>query len=233
MNAVTSTLRPTTAAQPSRVPLWPRLLLPLAAVVAFAGYVGPWVPHAAAGLVVTGLDLAEYVKFLHPIRSGELSVWREGFYLPLVAVSLALSLNAYHRDLCYPWPVKLLFLGIATVAALNLLPPAWSPAVLSSPEFRLQMLLLISCLGTVSISPILALLPRSLLGLIPAGVAVTALIVPVVQFWRVRPAIETIYTHAITPGWGMWMMILGLLALPVALLVMSFPKKTMDKGSQF
>lgn len=229
MNAVTSSLRPTALAEPNSVPLWPRLLLPLAALVTFAGYVGPWVPHQAAGLVVTGLDLAEYVKFLHPIRSGELSVWREGFYLPLVAVSLALSLNAYRRDLRYPWPIKLLLLGIATVAALNLLPPAWSPAVLSSPEFRLQTLLLVSCLGTVSISPILALLPRPILGLVPAGVALAALVVPVVQFWRILPAIETIYAHVITPGWGLWMMILGLLALSIALFVTSLPKETVPK----
>ena len=234
MNAVTSSLRPTAVAEPSSVSLWPRLLLPLAALVTFAGYVGPWVPHAAAGLVVSGLDLAEYVKFLHPIRSGELSVWREGFYLPLVAVSLALSLNAYRGDLRYPWPIKLLFLGIATVAALNLLPPAWSPAVLSSPEFRLQMLILVSCLGTVSISPILALLPRPILGLVPAGVALAALVVPVVQFWRILPAIETIYAHVITPGWGLWMMILGLLTLSIALLMMSFTsEETMSKGNQF
>jgi hypothetical protein len=233
MNAMTSTLRPTTAAEPSSVPAWLRLLLPLAAVVTFAGYVGPWVPHAAAGLVVTGLDLAEYVKFLHPIRSGELSVWREGFYLPLVAVSIALSFSAYRRDLRYPWPVKLLFLGLATIAALNLLPPAWSPAVLSSPEFRLQTLVLVSCLGTVSISPILALLPRSFLGWIPAGVGLAALIVPVVQFWRIQPAIETIYTHAITPGWGVWTMILGLFVLSLTLLVTSLPKEIPAKNILF
>ena len=75
-----------------------------------------------------GLDLGEYVKFLPSVRSGQVQLWREGFYLPLVAVSLAFSLFAYRRELRYPRWLRLLFLAVAIVAALNLLPPAWTPA---------------------------------------------------------------------------------------------------------
>ncbi|MCB0115616.1 MAG: hypothetical protein KDD84_16065 [Caldilineaceae bacterium] len=221
MHAEMSLPRPTTTPATPTSPTWTRLLLPVAALVTLAGYVGPWIPHAAAGLVVTGLDFAEYVKFLHPIRSGELSVWREGFYLPLVAVSLALSLNAYRRDLAYAWPIRLFLLGIAVVSALNLLPPAWSPAVLRNQEFRLQVFALVCCLGAVAIGPLLALLPRSILGLTSAVLSLAALIVPVLQFWRILPAIETIYAHAVTPGWGVWIMILGLLGLLAASLRIS------------
>jgi len=38
--------------------------LPAGLVMAFIGYFGAWVDHPAAGLVILGLDLAEYVKFL-------------------------------------------------------------------------------------------------------------------------------------------------------------------------
>ncbi|NJN84002.1 MAG: hypothetical protein HC802_18155 [Caldilineaceae bacterium] len=54
-------------------------LLPIAVLVALAGYFGPWVDHPVAGLVVTGLDLGEYVKFLPVILSAEIVLWREGF----------------------------------------------------------------------------------------------------------------------------------------------------------
>lgn len=219
MHAETSLSRPAHAVEDSAMqPLWVRLLLPVAALLSLAGYLGPWVPHAAAGLVVTGLDLAEYVKFLHPIRTGELTLWREGFYLPLVAVSLALSLNVYRRDLGYPWPIKVFLLGIAAVAALNLLPPAWSPAVLGTPEFRLQTFVLVSCLATAAISPFLALLPRAVLGLGPAVLSLAALFLPTLQFQRILPAIETIYGQSITPGWGVWVLLLGLVALIWSLL---------------
>ncbi|MCB0079731.1 MAG: hypothetical protein KDE47_02315 [Caldilineaceae bacterium] len=64
---------------PALVPTLP-WLLPLTLLLILTGYVGPWVPHRVSGLVVTGLDLAEYVKFLPIIRSGQVSLWREGFY---------------------------------------------------------------------------------------------------------------------------------------------------------
>lgn len=229
MQAEVSLSHPSTVAAAGVQPAWVRWLLPLATLVSLAGYVGPWVPHAAAGLVVTGLDLAEYVKFLHPIRSGELSVWREGFYLPLVAVSLSLSLNAYRRDLAYAWPLRIFLLGIAAVAALNLLPPAWTPTLLSTPEFRLQTLILVCCLGTTAISPILALLPRTILWVIPSLLSLAALILCVAQFWRILPALETIYAHAIAPGWGLWTTILGLVALLIALITLS---RSPYKGSE-
>ena len=47
-----------------------RILLPLGALLAFLGYVGPWVDHRVAGLAVLGLDLGEYVKFLPQVRAG-------------------------------------------------------------------------------------------------------------------------------------------------------------------
>lgn len=136
--------------------LW-RWLLPVAGLLILAGYFGPWVPHAVAGLVVLGLDLGEYVKFLPTVRSGEVTLWRESFYLPLIAVSLAFSSAAFRPLWRYSWLVRIMLLGVATVAALNLLPPAWSPAVLRTPEFRQQVLALVVCLGAVAFSPFLAL----------------------------------------------------------------------------
>jgi hypothetical protein len=187
-----------------------RLVFPVAVFLTFIGYMGPWVPHAVAGLVITGLDLAEYVKFLHPIRSGEIGIWRESFYLPLVAVSLTLSLIAYRADLRYPWPMRVGMLILAGIAALNLLPPAWSPSLLTTAEFRMQTVALLFCLGMAAISPFLALLPRVVSGAAILALALLALVLPIANFLRILPAIEAIYGHAITPGWGMWILGVGM-----------------------
>ena len=54
-----------------------RLLIPVGGVVTLVGYFGAWIQHPVAGLTVTGLDLAEYVKFLVPVRTGEITLWRD------------------------------------------------------------------------------------------------------------------------------------------------------------
>jgi hypothetical protein len=187
-------------------------------LVALAGYVAPWVPHRAAGLVITGLDLAEYVKFLHPVSSGEIPLWREGFYLPLVAVSVAFSLYAFHRQPggdrpLYPWPVRVGMLAVAGMAALNLLPPAWSPALLFTPEFRLQTSVMILCLILAGISPFLALAPAKLRAASVLLLTLAGLAIPVAQFWRILPALGDLYGHAILPGWGVWVMGVGVLGV--------------------
>ena len=196
-----------------------RTLLPLAALLTLAGYFGPWVPHRAAGLVVLGLDMGEYVKFLPAVRSGEIALWRPAFYLPLLAVSLALSLHAFRPELRYGWPVRAAFVAGAMVAALNMLPPAWSPAVLGQPEFRTQVLWIGLCLGAALISPLLALLPRWAAAAVTALLALLALALPAVYFLRVLPPISALYNYAVTPGWGPWVMGAGLILLAVAALL--------------
>ena len=143
-----------------------RWFLPQAAVVTILGYFGPWIPHRAAGLVIVGLDLGELVKFLYPVQQGDIALWREGFYLPLVAVSVALSLFGWRRALGYPLVARLGLFGVATAAALNLLPPAWTPGLLLTPEFRLQTALMLGCLALALVMPLAALLPLRLAGVI-------------------------------------------------------------------
>ena len=79
-----------------------RWLLPVSALLTLTGYFRPWITHQAAGLAVLGLDFGELVKFLYPVQQGDIRLWREGFYLPLVSVSVSLSLNAFRRDAVHP-----------------------------------------------------------------------------------------------------------------------------------
>lgn len=190
-----------------------RWLAPLVLALAFAGYVGAWVDHKAVGLVITGLDLGEYVKFLTPVRRGEVTLWREGFYLPLIAVSLGASSIAFRARLRYPWLVRALLLMLAIVAALNLLPPAWTPARMATDEFRQQALALLLCLSAVAFSPLLAWLPRQAVAAMLVVLGGGAVIVPVRQFFAILPAVETLYHQPPALGWGLYLCVASLLAL--------------------
>lgn len=241
---------------------WHRWLLPAGALFTLTGYFRPWIDHKAAGLAVLGLDLGELVKFLYPVQQGEIRLWREGFYLPLVAVSISLSLNAFRRSSIaaasaggespgtelggdrplYSWPVRIAYLLVAIVAALNMLPPAWTPHQLLMPEFRLQVAAMLLCLALVAVSPLAALLqsPRTLSGaldesagvsgrrgslwraagaiavvrgLVPVVLAGAAVYFPVAQFRLVLPTLADLYGSTPDIGWGPAIMIAGLAGL--------------------
>lgn len=188
-------------------------LLPFGALLTLLGYFGPWVNHKAAALVVTGLDLAEYVKFLVPIQLGEIQLWRESFYLPLIAVSLSLTLSAFRRELDYGWPVAVVMLLGAGIAALNMLPPAWSPGLLLTPEFRLQTAAIGFCLAAALTSPMLSLLPARLVYGVVVLIGLITLILPMRNFLRILPTIQGLYNQSFWPGWGLFIMEVGLLFL--------------------
>lgn len=207
-----------------------RYLLPAAALITLAGYFGPWVGHRAAGLVIPGLDLGEYVKFLPVVRSGEVHVWREGFYLPLCTVSLALSLHAFRSEFRYHWLAKAALLGVAIVAALNMLPPAWSPGLLRTGEFRLQTAAIAICLAAVLTSPFLGLLPSIITGSIVIVLAAASAWFPVSGFLAVLANIEALYNNPIRPGWGMWLMLAGL-ALTIVTMWMAHFARHEQKSS--
>lgn len=199
-----------------------RWLLPSAAIVALLGYFGPWVHHRAAGLVIIGLDVGELVKFLYPVQQGDIALWREGFYLPLMAVSVALSLFAWRREMGYPLAMRLGMFAVATVAALNLLPPAWTPGLLLTPEFRLQTALMLGCLALALVGPLAALLPLRLVGVIGLGLTVAALYFPLAQFQWILPALADLYSQPLGPGWGYWVTGTGLAGVAYCVLRIGF-----------
>lgn len=197
-------------------------LLPFCALLTLLGYFGPWIPHRAAGLVIVGLDLGELVKFLYPVQQSDIALWREGFYLPLVAVSVALSLFGWRRAMGYPLVARLGMFAVATVAALNLLPPAWTPGLLLTPEFRLQTGLMLGCLILALVGPLAALLPQRLSGLIVLALAIAALYFPLAQFQWILPALADLYGQPLTPGWGYWAMAAGLAGMAYCVLRIAF-----------
>lgn len=193
-----------------RLRWWGVLLL---AALGLVGYYGPWVPHKAAGLVVIGVDLAEYVKFLPEVASGQIALRREIFYLPLLAGSMTAVFMASRRDLPRLARVLLALAGIPL--ALAMLPPAWSPPVLMQPEFRLQTGAILFCLVLVPGTLILRFIPDRLVLIIVALLSVAAGILPAWGFLLVHPAIESLYRRLLPLGWGFWLNTAGFLVCAI------------------
>lgn len=196
-------------------------LIPAGLLLMLAGYFGPWVDHRVAGLVVTGLDLGEYVKFLPVVQMGEVQLWRPGFYAPLVAASAVALLVAFRRECRFPVWLRLVLLAVAGVAALNLVPPAWTPQRLLEAEFRVQTTSLILLGVALLFSPWLAFVPRPAVMGASVILAAAAIVFPVQGFLAVLPAISELYGFAITPGWGFWLLGVGVV-VTIAAVVRSF-----------
>lgn len=194
--------------RPASLYWMPVLLLWL---LAWAGYFGPWVPHRAAGLVITGIDLAEYVKFLPPVMAGQVPIQRETFYLPLISASLIATLIASRRSL--PLWLRLLAGAAAIPLALAMLPPAWTPGTLRLPEFRLQILALLACLAAIPLTVLLRYLPNRAVLLVIALLTLAAVLWPAWSLNQVLPAIRDIYRAPLAPGWGFWLAVIAQLGL--------------------
>jgi hypothetical protein len=197
--------RPTSSPHDPRQPLCFWIILAIAAGI--FGYYGPWLAHRAAGLVIVGLDLAEYVKFLPQVASGQIAVRREVFYLPLMAASMSASLLASRRFL--PNWLRLLLALAAVPLALAMLPPAWSPAALRLDEFRLQVLVIGICLILVPGIVFTSYLPDRVVLLSVAFLSLMAALGPMWAFLQVRPAIAQVYRQAPPLGWGFAVSLFG------------------------
>lgn len=196
----------------SRLLSWPRSLLLIAlGGLAIAGYFGPWTPHPAGGLVITGLDLAEYVKFLPEVMSGQIPVQREAFYAPLTAGSLIATLLASRPTTIRP--VRILLLIAALALALAQLPPAWTPGTLKLPEFRIQVITIALCLAAVLLIVLIRYLPDRLILAVSGLLALAAALWPAWSFWQVRPAISAVYNAPLPLGWGFWACLSGYVGL--------------------
>jgi hypothetical protein len=193
-----------------------RWLLPLGLLLTLGGYFGSWIAHPVAGLAITGLDFGEYVKFLPAVKDGTVLLWRAGFYTPLVAISAAASLAAFRTSFSYTWWARAALLAIAIISALNLVPPAWTPARLLEDEFRLQSTSLLLLLSAVVFAPFLALVPNVWAASCVTLLALVAMVAPIHGYISVLPALTELYGKPLSYGWGIWCMPIGLILVVVA-----------------
>lgn len=186
-----------------------RWLLPIGWCLAAVGFLGPWVWHPTAALALTGVDMAEFVKFLPGLLDGSLRLTRQWFYLPPFAVTVSIALLIGSHSLHYSKLLRVLGLFLAIPVSLQLLPPAWSPASLMTAEFRVQTIALgLSWLLLASFW-LLRRLPSWLLGSLSAALSLMALVLPVWQFLIAKPAIDEVYGTPPGTGWGVLLCLTG------------------------
>ncbi len=194
---------------PSRRWIW--LLFPVGLVLWAAGYWGAWVPHKDVGLVILGIDMGEYVKFLPQVRSGQLHLWRAGFYLPALALSVSVSFLVWRRELPVPEWLRVIVTLLAFPPAFAMLPPIWTPALmLHSVDFRQQALAIGLAIFAAIVSPLLGRLHRRVAALFLGMLFFLSAVVPLYQFHILFPCIADLYQEHVSVGYGIWLMLAAL-----------------------
>jgi len=182
----------------------------LGIVLALIGYWGPWVNHKTAALVLSGLDMSEYVKFLAEVKWGTESMVREIFYLPPLAVALCLALLAANERADYSSWMRGLMLVAAVALALVVLPAyPFVLQALTSSEVRWQFASSILCLLFIGGYRFYRRLSTSLVAWLLMGLAFVGAVPPLWQFFSIRHAINRVYGQPIELGWGLWLTVAG------------------------
>lgn len=198
-----------------------RVVQAAALLLAFASYWAPWVAHATAGLTIAEVDFVEFPKFMPQVRNGELSIWREAFYMPLLVLAVALVVMTSQSSAGRPsldrrpfWRVDLRrWLVRLCALALPLSPSVFN--VFEPGEFQTQLKLEAVVLAFIVLTLLLRLLPSRLVQGTLTLWFLFGVLAPSLQFLQLKPALEAIYNQPVVVGWGWWAGILsfGLLAL--------------------
>jgi len=186
--------------------------VPLGIALALIGYWGPWVNHKTAALVLSGLDMAEFVKFLPGVQDGSEFMIRELFCLPPLAAALCLALIASHQPRRYPLWARAIMMTAAVVLAIIVLPPyPFILQALGSEEFRRQFLMGAGCLAAIAALLFYRRLPRAAVAGLLIVASLAGAIPPLWQFLSIRGALDSVYGQPIHVGWGLWLMAAGFL----------------------
>jgi hypothetical protein len=189
-------------------------LAPLGGALALVGYWGPWVNHKTAALVLSGLDMAEFVKFLPGVMVGTEFMIRELFYLPPLAAALCLALIGSNRHLRYPLWARAIMVTAAVALAIIVLPPyPFILQALSSDEYQRQFLMGAGCLAVIGGMLLYRHLSRAVVAALLIAVSLTGTIPPLWQFFSIRSALDSVYGQPIHIGWGLWLMAVGFLVV--------------------
>ncbi len=189
------------------------LMLALGLLLLALGYWRAWLPHSSAALTLLGVDLPEFVKFVPEVRSGQIALRREVFFQPLLALTGGMLLLATLRQPPLPGWMRLALAALVIPAALSMLPPAWTPALLRTPEFRTQVWYILLLLLGVALSPLLQrFLPDRVRGLLFVGLALLPL-PALLAYVRLQPALAVLYGQAPALGAGFYLTAVGALLL--------------------
>ncbi len=179
------------------------------------GYWGAWLAHPAAGLNILGIDLPEYVKFVPAVQSGQITLDRLTFFAPLLALALGLILVGTMRRPGLPAWLRVLIVLLAIPTALAMLPPAWTPPLLRTPEFRTQTVWIGIIVVLAALSPLLLrFLPDAVRGIVLVVLAL-AVFPALTAYLRLLPALASLYGTAVKPGASVYLVAAGAVFLGI------------------
>jgi hypothetical protein len=187
---------------------------PLGIILALVGYWGPWVNHQTAALVLSGLDMAEFVQLLPEVQAGTEFMISELFYLPLLMAALCLALLGSNQHLRYPLWARALMLIIALVLVIIVLPPY--PFILQAlglGEFRRRFLAGVSCLAAIMGLLLYRRLPKAAVAVLLVLASIAGAIPSLWQFFSICDALDKVYGQPINIGWGLWLTAAGFLVV--------------------
>ncbi|HEY4689971.1 MAG TPA: hypothetical protein VIK33_11710 [Anaerolineae bacterium] len=190
-----------------------RILLLLALLAALVGYFGPWTWHPAIAFRYSADDLSEFVKFMPAVRSGQVSITRELFFLPiwLATIGLALWFGKYAGRRWVRWMVGALVIYAAVW------PMPMYPFILDayrSPEFGLSfwgsLVAAAVCLVLLAFG---SRLPERLAAFAWIVIGIAGATIAPLHFIRLKPALDALHTWTLSVGWGIAAVVIGFAAV--------------------
>ncbi len=184
------------------------------------GYFLVWLPQPVVGLSFIGLELGEWVKFIPQLRSGELGINRNIFYLPPITLSLMIILwtTNWPNNNWQTWVTRFLAIVIAFLTF-----PALESILGEPPAQWLFRILLISLVVIfAAVMPLVQKWPHTLTGIIP-WIAIMLLgfvggILPTWAYFSITPVVEELVRTHVGAGLGLWLNLSGhLMASVIAL----------------
>lgn len=170
-----------------------RLALATALMSAVALWL-PWVDHKAAALVLTGLDLPEFVRFMGEYRSGALHVRPLAFAAPVVVAALTGAAYSARSGLSFWGRV------VSVAACLWLLTVPFPP--LEKPG-----LLVAAGAAVLAVHGALTLvrMRRAAVAAITCVATLVAVTLALWQFAVMVPALNVLYGRPVAYGAGVWL----------------------------
>lgn len=169
--------------------------LHFALVLVIIGYLGPWIPHKAAGLTVTGAGLAEFARLF-----GSPHIVHELFFTPLLAGAILLGLLVNQPTNKPTTPLRVLLTLVAALLALGALP---SYQFLRNLDYRCQLRLAGTGAGLALLTFLAGRLPRRVWGIFVSLAALAGIVPALWQYARFRPLVATLYDAPVGIGWGL------------------------------
>lgn len=181
----------------------PQTLLFLAFVAIFVGYFMVWLPHEAAGLSFTGLEMGEQAKFLPPVREGQILPGRSLFYVPPVTLALMIVLLAarWPNRRWQTWAARALAITLSLLAF-----PALEALGTEAAEWLWRVLMIALVVLVAAVSSVTGQsLSSRVLWLLILFVALAGAVLPTWVFLEVRPLFASLLRADASIGPGVWL----------------------------